>query len=213
LKIYLVRHCETDHNRDGVVQGRSDLSLNATGRRQAAKLAGHLSDVSLDAVFSSPLRRAVETATAIATTRGQTVVIEPDLVELDVGEMDGLTGAQMRERFPEFFNSWLAGPGATIPLPGGESLEDVQERGWCFLEKLRGRGDLEQVACVTHHFVLLSLICRAVQLPLRRIRRIRQPLGSFSVIEFRGERIQILRLNETCHLRDAPHLVDEQGRC
>jgi broad specificity phosphatase PhoE len=203
VKIFLIRHCETNHNRDGVVQGRLDVPLNETGRRQAAKLAAHLKETRLDAIISSPLLRASETAAALAATQGRPVSFEPALLELDVGEMDGLTGPQMRERYPSFFNSWLAGPGATTPLPGGESLEDVQERGWAFLETLREREDLEQVACITHHFVLLSLICRAVQLPLTRIRRIRQPLGSFSVIEFRGERVQVIRLNETCHLRDA----------
>jgi broad specificity phosphatase PhoE len=167
----------------------------------------------MDAVFSSPLRRAYETASAIAAVQGKTVEIEPDLIELDVGEMDGLTGPEMRERFPDFFGSWLAGPGPTTPLPGGESLEDVQQRGWAFIENLRNRGDLEHVACITHHFVLLSLLCRAVQLPLTRIRRIRQPLGSFSIIEFRGERVQIWKLNETCHLRDALWLVDQPERC
>lgn len=202
MKVVLVRHCETDRNRDGLVQGRADPSLNATGRRQAARIAARLADMPLDAIYSSPLLRARETAAAIAATRARTVQVEPALVELDVGEMDGLTGAQMRERYPGFLDTWLAGPEATTRLPGGESLEDVQQRAWAFLEGIRDRGELEAVACVTHHFVSLSIVCRALHLPLTRIRRIRQALGSFSIVEFRGERIQVLKLNETWHLED-----------
>jgi probable phosphoglycerate mutase len=200
VKAILIRHCETDHNRDGLVQGRSDPPLNEVGQLQAARLAARFRDLPFDAIFSSPLRRAVETAGTMAVAQGKPVEVVPDLVELDVGQMDGLTGAEMRERYPSFMSSWLAGPQSTVRLPGGESLEEVQERAWSFLEALRGRGEFETVACVTHYFVLLSLICRALSLPLLRISRLRLGLGSCSVIEFRGERVQVMKLNDSCHL-------------
>ena len=200
MKIFLVRHCETDSNRDGRVQGRSDAPLNQHGLAQAACVAQALAGESIQAVYSSPLQRAAQTAEPIAALLGLEVRQEPALIEIDVGDMDGLTGAEMRERFPDFMTAWLAGPDGSVPLPGGESLNDVQSRVWGFVQALREREELDGVVCVTHYFVLLALIARAVQLPLSNISRMRQSLASFSVLEFRNQRIQVSKLNETCHL-------------
>lgn len=213
MKALLVRHCQTDRNRDGLVQGRADPPLNDTGRQQARRLAEALAGASVDAVYSSPLTRAMETAAVIAERHGRDVQPEPALIELDVGHMDGLTGAQMRERFPGFLESWLTGPDTTLRLPGGESLEEAQERAWAFLEAVVARGDVENVVCVSHNFVLLSVICRALRLPLTRVTRIQQSIGGLSVIDFRPGRIQLGRLNDTCHLGDSSSLVRAEGRC
>jgi broad specificity phosphatase PhoE len=200
VKVILVRHCETSHNRDGRVQGRSDAPLTERGCIQAQRLAERLNGQPIGAVYSSPLHRALETAEPIAAALGLAVQTEPSLIEIDAGEMDGLTGTEMRERFPEFMRAWLAGPDGGIPLPGGESLDQVQERAWSFVERLRDRSDLDAAVCVTHYFVLLAVIARAVKLPLANISRMRQALGSISIVEFRNERVQVIKLNETCHL-------------
>jgi phosphoserine phosphatase len=202
VKVFLVRHCETDHNRDGRVQGQSDAPLNERGRAQAACIAQALSSQQIQAVFSSPLQRAVQTAEPIAGALGLGIQLEPSLIEINVGEMDGLTSAEMRERYPEFMTAWIAGPDGSVPLPGGECLDEVQARAWRFVESLRDREGLEAAVCVTHHFVLLALIARAVRLPLSNISRMRHALGSYSVLDFRNERVQVSKLNETCHLLD-----------
>ena len=200
MKAILVRHCQTDRNRDGLVQGRADPPLNDTGRQQAGKLAEALAGAPVAAVYSSPLARAMQTAAAIAARHDLPVQPTPALLELDVGQMDGLTGAQMRERFPGFLDTWLSGPEITLRLPGGESLEEAQERAWAFLEAVVAHDDIESIVCVSHNFVLLSLICRALALPLTRLSRIKQAIGGISVIDFRPGRIQLSRLNDTCHL-------------
>lgn len=202
MKVVLVRHCETEHNRDGRVQGQSDPPLTARGEAQAAAVARSLAGQPVQAVYSSPLRRALQTAEPIAAAVGIEVQCEPALKEIDAGHMDGLTGVEMRERFPEFMAAWHAGPDGSVPLPGGESLGAVQDRAWTFVESLRDQEGLELAVCVTHNFVLLALIARAINLPLSNIRRMRQTLGGISVIDFRNQRVQISKLNETCHLAE-----------
>ena len=107
MKLILVRHGETDQNRDGRVQGASNASLNSTGRSQAQALGHSLREVPLDAVYSSPQARALETAKAIAQRHGLLTRVEDGLREVDVGELDGLTGEEMRERYPDFMKEWM----------------------------------------------------------------------------------------------------------
>jgi broad specificity phosphatase PhoE len=97
--VLLVRHGETDWNREHRWQGWADVPLNELGRRQAAELAARLREVGLDAVYSSDLRRAFETAELVAAERGLRVIADPGLREIDVGSWSGLTRAEIDERF------------------------------------------------------------------------------------------------------------------
>lgn len=98
--ILLARHGETDWNRDGIWQGWADPPLNETGRAQAHALAEQLRTTPFDAVYSSDLRRAEETAEIVAGPHGVPVVADPDLREIDIGSWSGLTLAEIEERFP-----------------------------------------------------------------------------------------------------------------
>ncbi len=100
-RLILARHGETDWNRDGIWQGHGDPPLNDLGREQAAGLAERLRDVELDALYSSDLRRALQTAEFVATAKDLDVVALGGLREMDVGSWTGLTLAQIAERFPE----------------------------------------------------------------------------------------------------------------
>ena len=200
MRLLLVRHAETANNRDGLVQGRADHPLTATGIAQAEALADRLRDLDLGAVYSSPLQRAMQTAAPIAATHGLPIQSEEALVEMDVGELDGLSSGEMRERYPEVLRAWAAGEAGTLRLPGGESLQDVQDRAGNLIDSLRQRHPDQTILCVTHSFVALCVLCRALALPVGRLRRLRQSVCGLSVIEFRAERVQIVRLNDTCHL-------------
>ncbi len=202
MRLILVRHGQTRHNADGVVQGRADIPLSDVGQRQAAALAAALADVPLGAVVSSPLRRAWDTATAIAAAHGLTVQAEPDLIEMDVGVMEGLSGAEMRSRYPEVLKRWLAPGGTAVPLPGGESLAAVQERAWRAVCRLRQRFPQDTVLAVTHNFVIAGLVCRAIGLSLDGFRGFRIEVASCTTLEVGPERCLLLHLNDTCHLRD-----------
>jgi len=116
---------------------------------------------------------------------------------MDVGETDGLDPRQLRERFPDFLRRWVDDLSGDLKMPGGESLADVQDRAWQAIESLRDSHAAEAtVVAVSHNFVLHTIVCRVLSLPLAQFRHFQQDLASITAIEFRGRRA----LNETCHL-------------
>jgi broad specificity phosphatase PhoE len=123
--VYLARHGESDWNVERRWQGHADRPLTERGREQAELLAGRLADVKLDAVYASDLRRAWETAEAVAATRGLEVVRLPELREVDVGSWSGCTRDECAERFPEAFARWQQGGSG---WDDGESYEEMGER-------------------------------------------------------------------------------------
>jgi broad specificity phosphatase PhoE len=206
MQIILVRHGQTASNRDSLALGRADVPLTELGLEQAERLGRWLSHraakgMQIEAIYSSPLARARDTAAAIAHGLDLPVVAAAELVEMDVGEMDGLTRVELREKYPEFMRSWFGGGAGEVKMPGGESLADVQERAWPFVERLRESHRPEAaVVAVSHNFVMRTLVCRALSIPLADFRRFEQDLASITTIELRGQRILVTALNETCHL-------------
>jgi broad specificity phosphatase PhoE len=203
MRLMLIRHAETGHNRDSRVQGQADIPLSELGERQAAALGEHLRREPIVAVISSPLVRAFATAQSIAAPHGLTVTAEPDLMEMHVGEMEGLSTSEMRARFPEFLAEWITERGPALSMPGGESLLEVQERAWAVVERLRSAHADETVALVSHNFVLGSLITRALEMPLHEFRRFRLSVCGVSTVRFRADRTLLVHLNDTCHLARA----------
>ena len=119
--VYLARHGQSDWNAARRWQGHADRPLTGLGRRQAAELAERLADTPLDAVYSSDLRRARETAEAVATKHGLPLHVLPELREVDVGSWSGLTRLEAEERFPEAFARWR---------DGGQGWEDGEPYEW-----------------------------------------------------------------------------------
>ncbi len=145
--ILLARHGETDWNRELRFQGHADPPLNETGRRQARELAKRLAGERLDAVYSSPLRRARETADIVAERLGLAVEVDEGLCEVDVGSWSGLTRAEIEERFPEAFRRWIDhGPG----WEDGESYEEMAVRVVAALGRISRRHRGGRVLMVTH---------------------------------------------------------------
>jgi broad specificity phosphatase PhoE len=145
--ILLARHGETDWNREGRFQGHADPPLNRTGRAQAVDLSVALMAEQLAAVYSSPLRRALETAEVLATSHGLEPVPVDDLREVDVGSWSGLTRAEVEERFPAQFARWLDyGQG----WEDGETYEEMGRRAVDALLRLAAAHDGERVLAVTH---------------------------------------------------------------
>ena len=131
MNLYLVRHGETEWNRDGRAQGRADVPLNEAGVAQSEALADMFGEMSVAAVMSSSSRRAVNTAEAIAAPHGLSVTADDGLLELNFGALDGAPLRDMREMFPDFFEHWTRDP-ATAQFPdGGETLQQLQDRTWC----------------------------------------------------------------------------------
>jgi len=200
MRLILVRHGETDTNKARLALGRADIELNEQGRWQAQRLAISLKDERIAAIYSSPLKRALATAEPIASSHGLEVQVDEGLIEMDIGEMEGLTFQQVGERYPHFLQVWLGGQAAYEAMPGGERLLDVQERAWQAIERIRERQDQGTVAAVTHNFVIITLLCRVLGLDLANFRRLRHGLAAKSVLEMGRDRIIVVSFNDTCHL-------------
>ena len=200
MRLILLRHGETESNRQRLALGREDVPLNEKGRRQAGALASSLDGVTVSAVFASPLRRAVETARPLAEARGLDVQVDEDLTEMAVGELEGLTPQELRDRYGDFLRQWFSTEAGRLRMPGGESLQDVQDRAWAAIERLRERHPEDTVVVVTHNFTIHAILCRALGLPLASFRRFRHDLAAKAVLDVRQDRAVVISLNDTCHL-------------
>jgi broad specificity phosphatase PhoE len=146
-EILLARHGETDWNRESRFQGHADPPLNDGGREQAVELAEALAEVELAAVYSSPLRRAFETAEVVAARHGLPALPVEGLREVDVGSWQGLTRDDVERRCPEQFKRWLDyGQG----WDDGETYDAMGERVLAVLEELAARHDGLRILAVTH---------------------------------------------------------------
>lgn len=197
----LIRHCETASNRDGRTQGQSDGELDSTGWKQAIALAASLQQEQLEAVYSSPLRRAFDTAKAIAELHNLTVQVDNDLRELDQGKLDGLTFEQLRADHADFLREWARNPGP-LKMPGGESLQELQQRAYACMERIASRHPNGTVAVVSHNFTILTIICRVLDLDLSRFRRLGLSIAAKSVVEFRQGGPVLVLLNDIHHLSE-----------
>jgi broad specificity phosphatase PhoE len=199
LKLILIRHGETDFNRDGRIQGRGRQPLNSTGLTQAAAAGQAVSSETPFRLYSSPLVRAMRTAESISEAAQVTVVPLEGVEELDTGEFEGFTGAQLRERYPEIMSRWDSDPGPT-QMPGGESLRQVQDRAWKAVTDVARANPDQKVVIVTHNFPIQTIVCRALGMPLNNFRRVRVALGSITRMEFSGSTATLVSMNERWHL-------------
>ena len=206
MKLILVRHGETHWNKDGLVQGgASDIELNDTGKEQARKLAAFLGDEPVAAILSSPLRRAVATAEIIATQHQLPVEIDEGLKELKVGDLEGMSISNLRTTFSRFLLQWWQ-DGEAMKLPNGESLVDLQQRAWnvieALLEKHKTSPEPKKEAAavvVSHYFVTLTIILKALNLPLDCLTKFKLDLGGVSILEFRDYGARLVTFNDTSY--------------
>jgi probable phosphoglycerate mutase len=203
VKVILIRHGETDWNRARRIQGgNSDTQLSQRGRQQVESLALRLQPEKIDAIYSSPLQRAQDTAQAIARYHRLPVEIEPSLKEIDVGELEGMSIAGVG-KLSELLVNYKQGD--ELPrLPGGESLTEVQQRVWSTTRRLVDKHREGVLVVVSHYFSVLTAVCSVLNLPLSEINRLRINPSSISVITFDEQDARLILFNDTCHLASVP---------
>lgn len=199
VRAYLIRHGESTANRDGVYAGDTDVPLTGTGRRQALALARRLASVSLDAIVTSHLQRAVHTAEAIAAGRGLEVAVDPRWRELDLGSWEGRTFDAVAREDSEAFARWLEG-GSEAAAPGGESWAAMMERVGEAWEQWRRRVGAGAIAFVTHTGPIRAMVAHALAIDRRRARRLRVDPASITALDWGAEGPRIVTLNDTAHV-------------
>ncbi len=197
MRLVLVRHGQSEGNANGVVQGHVDYGLSELGWRQAEATAASLAPLKIDRVVSSPLRRAFDTAKVIGAALGVEVEPIPGLMEYNIGEASGLTGAQIRDRFPDIMSAYRRGERPRFP--GEEGRELFLRRVSGILDELR---DTDQsVVAVAHGGVVGALCYAALGLDYSRPGLFR--VSNCSITEFgrdRSGRVVVHRVNDVCHL-------------
>jgi broad specificity phosphatase PhoE len=199
LKLILVRHGETYWNKERRVQGGdSDIELNDTGLEQAKKLAAFLENEPITAILSSPLQRTIATAKIIASQHQLPVEIDQGLRELKVGELEGMPVSNLSTTFSQFLMQWWQDRGA-MKLPNGESLIELQQRAWKVIEGLLEKHKDETVVVVSHYFVTLAIIFKALDLPLDCFTKFKVDPGGVSILEFWHFGTRLVTFNDTSY--------------
>ena len=182
--ILLARHGETDWNREGRFQGWADPPLNATGRAQAVDLSVALMAEELAAVYSSPLRRAYETAEVVAASRGLEPVTIEALREVDVGSWSGLTREEIEQQFPDQYARWLDyGQG----WDDGETYEAMAVRVVGAVLELALVHDGDRILAVSHGGPMRAVSAFAERVTYAESRRRSPVVANAAVVEFAVE--------------------------
>ena len=200
VKVILVRHGETDWNRSRRFQGgNSDTQLNQNGWQQAESLALRLKPEKIQAIYSSPLQRALDTAQAIARHHQIKVEVEPTLNEIDAAKLEGILLEELGGRLDQLLTG--EGRGKSIfKKYGGESLAELQQRVWRTIQRLVNRHHDDVFVVVSHYFTIMTIICSVLNLPLSQTGRLRLGAGSISIITFDKRATRLILFNDTCHL-------------
>ena len=195
MTILLVRHAQSAGNAAGVLSGAADLPLTDLGRAQAAALGERLTSLSIAAVYASPLTRARDTAQATADRVGLPVTIVDGLREASLGAAEGLSWAEIRER-------WTLGSGATWAdaIPGAEPGGEVRARVSATIDELLERHPDEVVLCVSHAGTITHALQHVLGTPLDVGLRFTVYHAALNVIEQSRSGPVLLTLNDRCHL-------------
>jgi broad specificity phosphatase PhoE len=200
-EIVLVRHGETESNRQGLFRGRLDVPLNKTGRDQAASVARALTAEPVAAVFTSPLARAVETAGAIAREHGLEPVADESFNNIDLGRWQGRVKVEVEREEPELWRLWMSDPDRW-GVPGAESLAGVRERALRRTLELVPEFTDRRFVIVSHRSVLKLLAGALLGMADGYFWKFYLDNAGYSVLGRRGDGFVLLKWNEACHLSE-----------
>jgi ribonuclease H / adenosylcobalamin/alpha-ribazole phosphatase len=195
----LLRHGQTPMSVQKRYAGRTDAPLTEVGVQQAAAAAKRLASAGLGVIVTSPLLRTVQTAQAVAAVTGAAVVTDDGFRETDFGAWEGLTFAEVRERWPAEITAWLADP--EVAPPGGESFTDVSARVTEALDRVLAAQTGQTVLIVSHVTPIKMLVASALLAPPAALYRMHLDVAALSEIDWYADGPAVLRsFNDTSHL-------------
>lgn len=181
-RVILLRHGQTPASVGRLYSGRGNPSLTDLGREQAAQAAELLRGTGIDAILSSPLDRARQTAEAVNAGRGLAVEVEEGLIETDFGAWEGLSFGEARERDPELHGRWLGD--TSVAAPGGESFDEVHARVAALLDRVVAEHRGRTVLLVSHVTPIKTALRIALDVGPQLLYRLHLDLASISVADF-----------------------------
>jgi len=201
-EIILVRHGETEWNVGGIYRGRADVALDGVGVKQAELLGKYLSGLKLDAIYSSPLRRALDTANIVARYQSVGAQVSDGLIDFNYGEWQGLPDKEVRKLYPALHSEWHTHP-HLVEMPGGESLGDVEERVLAVVKEVVSKYK-GSVVLVSHRVVNKVLTCSLLVLDNSHFWHIRQDVGGITTFDYVDGHFILTKHNDTSYLKGMP---------
>lgn len=203
LRVFVIRHGETDFSRERRFAGARDVPLSARGRLQSEAVAAALAAEPLAAVYTSPLERARASAELIAKPHGLEPRIAPVFREMAFGQWEGLLHDELAARLPSDATAWRERPHLAAP-PGGERLADVAARAGEGIAQLRESHAGATVALVTHAIVTRLIVLQALGLGPERLWSVDASPAGITEIEYQGAWVTMHRMNTLAHLDGTP---------
>ena len=197
-EIIIARHGQTEWNVGEVFRGRIDIALDETGVKQAELLAEYLSGREIDAIYSSPLKRALKTAEAIARHHNIEVEVVPGLIDFNFGKWQGLPHEEVKEKYKELYAEWTQNP-HQVKMPDGESLNDVRKRAVGVVDEVIARHK-DTAVLVAHRVVNKVLICALLGLDNSHFWDIKQDTCGITTFVYENGRFILAEHNNTSYL-------------
>ncbi|NJO93788.1 MAG: histidine phosphatase family protein [Hydrococcus sp. RM1_1_31] len=201
LKLYFLRHGETESSRTGTYCGSLDVDLTIEGYQMAEDFATAYKTFNWTAVFASPMHRTIVTAKPLCDAIGIDIQLRNGLKEIAYGKWEGKTPEEVNRDFHDEYVSWLADPGWNAPT-GGEKGVDIARRSSQVIEEIEQSCYSGNVLVVSHKATIRIMMCELLGIDIGRFRdRIGMPVASVSIVELaeRGPLLQIM--GDRCHLR------------
>jgi broad specificity phosphatase PhoE len=209
MNLYMVRHGQTGASRENRFSGSSDPPLTAVGEAMAQAFAQAYASLKWDAIYTSPMLRARQTADALCRLTGVQATVDNGLKEIDYGEWEGLRQDEVRERWPEAFEYW-ADDVASRGTPGGETAFQVAARAMRVVEAIRSRYQRGNVLLVSHKATLRVITCALLGLDVRLFReRIAQPVCAVTLFAVTSTTALLTLLGDRTHLSE--ELKNQEG--
>lgn len=200
-KIYLIRHGETEWNREGRSQGCSnDIPLSEVGLMQADAIGNRLKNENIDLFFSSSLTRAFQTTKAIAGHHNREVIKLKEFMEISFGEWEGLKIDEIKEKYIDVYKVWRDTP-HIAKVPGAESLLQIRERSMPKLMEIINSNKGKNILVVSHGITIKVLIASMMGIDLANLHKIRQDNTALNIFEYKENNFYTHLINDTCHLR------------
>jgi broad specificity phosphatase PhoE len=201
-RVYLVRHCEAEGNHKRIFQGHTDADVSEMGKRQLSCLAERFRGIPLDAIYSSPLRRALETARAVNRYHDLEIQVEDDLIEINGGCWEGKLWSEFPVKYPALSDDWDNAPYRFAPQ-GGESMREVYDRIWRGITGIVERHPGQTVCIASHGCAIRNFLCRAQGLPIERLNEVPWCDNTgVSIVDFSKGRPQVITMNDASHLQE-----------
>ena len=207
-KVYLVRHGQTEWNKKLTFRGRKDIPLNEAGHREAQAISDALKKKDIGAIYTSPLRRSIETAQPIANYSHLDIVPVQGLIDINYGDWEGLTFNEVKKQYSDEYNKWEKRP-HLIKFPHGETLDEAKERSIRAFKNIVKKNTGNSILIVPHRVINKVLLCALLDLSTSHFWEIKQDTGCINLIECVNNRFILSLMNDTCHLKEIANGIDQ----